>query len=109
MTKADFWDKGTHFAWQVTDEVGARLMGAFGNATAEEKADGSLVTKYDKWADRELCDRIAKTFPEHGILSEEAEQSGAAMLFVSHDSALAPLFDRAVDLSEINGAGAGAA
>ena len=43
------------------------------------------------------------------LLSEEAEQSGAAMLFVSHDSALAPLFDRAVDLSEINGAGAGAA
>ena len=50
--KADFWDKVTHFAWQVTDEVGARLMGAFGNATAEEKSDGSLVTKYDKWADQ---------------------------------------------------------
>ena len=60
MTKADFWDKVTHFAWQATDGVGARLMGAFGNATAEEKADGSLVTKFDKWADQELRDRISK-------------------------------------------------
>lgn len=36
------------------------------------------------------------------LLSEEATRSGAALLFVSHDSALAPLFDRAVDLGEIN-------
>ena len=38
------------------------------------------------------------------LLSEEANQTGAALLFVSHDSSLAPLFDRAVDLAEINGA-----
>ena len=73
MTKADFWDKVTHFAWQATDGGGARLMGAFGNATAEEKADGSLVTKFDKWADQELSDRIADAFPDHGILSEEGK------------------------------------
>lgn len=36
------------------------------------------------------------------LLSEEAERSGAAMLFVSHDASLAPLFDRAVDLTELN-------
>lgn len=36
------------------------------------------------------------------LLSEEAHSSGAALLFVSHDGGLAPLFDRAVDLSEIN-------
>lgn len=36
------------------------------------------------------------------LLSEETEASGAAMLFVSHDASLAPLFDRAVDLSELN-------
>ena len=40
------------------------------------------------------------------LLSEEANQTGAALLFVSHDSSLAPLFDRAVDLAEINGAAA---
>lgn len=36
------------------------------------------------------------------LLSDEAKKTGAALLFVSHDAALAPLFDRAVDLSEIN-------
>ena len=36
------------------------------------------------------------------LLSEEAQKTGAALLFVSHDGGLAPLFDRAVDLSEIN-------
>jgi putative ABC transport system ATP-binding protein len=36
------------------------------------------------------------------LLSEEAHNTGAALLFVSHDGGLAPLFDRALDLSEIN-------
>lgn len=39
------------------------------------------------------------------LLSEEVERSGASLLFVSHDSALARLFSRAVDLAEINRAG----
>lgn len=36
------------------------------------------------------------------LLSEEAQNSGAALLFVSHDGGLAPHFDRAIDLSLIN-------
>ena len=40
------------------------------------------------------------------LLSEEAARTGAALLFVSHDASLARLFDRAVDLREINKAGA---
>lgn len=73
MTSADYWQQVTAFAQTATDEVGAHLMSAFGKATAEQKADGSLVTKYDKWADAELRDRIAKAFPDHGVLTEEAE------------------------------------
>jgi putative ABC transport system ATP-binding protein len=38
------------------------------------------------------------------LLLEECEASGAALLFVSHDGALASRFDRAVDLSTINAA-----
>lgn len=72
MTTSDFWDKVSAFAQQATDEVGAHLLKGFGSATAEEKADGSLVTEYDKWADEELSCRIAQAFPDHGILSEEA-------------------------------------
>lgn len=36
------------------------------------------------------------------LLNEEAEKATAALLFVSHDAGLASLFDRALDLSEIN-------
>ncbi|MEO1787236.1 MAG: ABC transporter ATP-binding protein [Pseudomonadota bacterium] len=36
------------------------------------------------------------------LLSEEAARSGAALLFVSHDPALAAQFDRALDLPVIN-------
>ncbi len=68
-----YWEKVTAFAQSATDEVGAHLMSAFGKATAEQKADGSLVTQYDKWADAELRDRIAIAFHDHGVLTEEAE------------------------------------
>jgi myo-inositol-1(or 4)-monophosphatase len=68
----DFWNTVTSFAHAATEEVGAQLLQAFGSATAEQKADGSLVTQYDKWADAELSDRIKAAFPDHGLLTEEA-------------------------------------
>jgi myo-inositol-1(or 4)-monophosphatase len=73
MTTTDFWEQVSAFAQQTTHDVGIRLLNAAGQATAEQKADGSLVTEYDKWADAELSDRITRTFPDHGLLSEEAE------------------------------------
>ncbi|MEO0550373.1 MAG: ABC transporter ATP-binding protein [Pseudomonadota bacterium] len=36
------------------------------------------------------------------LLSEEAQATGAALLFVSHDASLADLFDRSVDLQSVN-------
>jgi len=42
------------------------------------------------------------------LLQEESAKSGAALLFVSHDRALAESFDRVVDLREINAEGAAA-
>ena len=36
------------------------------------------------------------------LLSDEARKTSAALLFVSHDASLAPLFDRAMDLAQIN-------
>jgi len=40
------------------------------------------------------------------LLFDECERSGATLLFVSHDRSLAKLFDRSVDLTDINRAGA---
>ena len=42
------------------------------------------------------------------LLNEEAAQTGAALLFVSHDASLAGHFDRSVDLLELNKAGVAA-
>ena len=36
------------------------------------------------------------------LLFDECRQAGSTLVFVSHDAALEPLFDRTVDLAEVN-------
>ena len=69
----DFWTTVLDFAKTTTAEVGQTLLETFGQARADEKADGSLVTSSDRWADGALRHAIAQAFPEHGVLSEEVE------------------------------------
>ncbi|NEQ42287.1 MAG: inositol monophosphatase [Leptolyngbya sp. SIOISBB] len=66
-----FWDQVLDFSQTITNEVGAKLLAAFGSAQAEEKQDGSLVTQFDKWSDERLRTAIQTAFPDHGVLSEE--------------------------------------
>ena len=74
-TMMDFWDTVLDFAQTTTTRVGTQLLQDFGKVQASQKADGSLVTQSDKWADQEIQDAIASTFPEQGILSEEGEHN----------------------------------
>ncbi|MEB3356076.1 MAG: inositol monophosphatase family protein [Synechococcales bacterium] len=69
----DFWTDILTFAQEATQRVGDALLQEFGTVSAAEKADGSLVTRCDQWADGELRGAIAQTFPDHGLLSEEVE------------------------------------
>lgn len=69
----DSWADILTFAEETTARVGKQLLLDFGDAQAIEKTDGSLVTQSDKWADAEIRQAIAQTFPEHGVLSEEVE------------------------------------
>ncbi|NET07112.1 MAG: inositol monophosphatase [Symploca sp. SIO2B6] len=69
----DFWAGVLNFARDTTNFVGTQLMTDFGQVQASQKADGSLVTKADKWADAQITSAIRSHFPSHGILSEEAE------------------------------------
>lgn len=71
----DFWTAIVEFANATTTRVGTGLLKDFGQVQADQKADGSLVTQADKWADREIQDAIASTFDGYGILSEEGEHS----------------------------------
>ena len=36
------------------------------------------------------------------LLFAECQAAGASLLFVSHDQSLAPLFDRSLDLNQLN-------
>ncbi|NEQ49318.1 MAG: inositol monophosphatase [Leptolyngbya sp. SIO3F4] len=65
------WQHILTVAETATTVVGAQLLKDFGSATAEEKADGTLVTQSDKWADGELRRRLQKELPAYGVLSEE--------------------------------------
>ncbi len=67
------WDAVLAFAETTTHQVGQQLMKDFGQVQADEKADGSLVTRADRWADEALRGAIAQQFPDHGVLSEEVE------------------------------------
>ena len=65
------WKDILDFAQQTTADVGAELLQQFGQVQGIEKADGSLVTAADKWADKELQQRITARFPQHETLTEE--------------------------------------
>jgi len=67
------WTEILSFAEALTLRVGNQLLKDFGQATATEKSDGTLVTQSDQWADAELRHSIQAAFPEHGVLSEEVE------------------------------------
>jgi myo-inositol-1(or 4)-monophosphatase len=67
------WQHILDIAEATTARVGAQLLKDFGSATAEAKADGSLVTQSDRWADAELRRLLQKAFPNYGVLSEEVE------------------------------------
>ncbi|MBD2488103.1 inositol monophosphatase family protein [Aulosira sp. FACHB-615] len=71
----DFWLTVLDFAQTTTTRVCKQLMQDFGQVQALQKADGSLVTRADKWADQEIRDAIAANFSGYGILSEESDKT----------------------------------
>jgi len=69
----DFWTTVFDFAQTTTARVGTQLLADFGQVQASQKDDGTLVTQSDRWADQEIRDAIASTFPDHGVLTEETQ------------------------------------
>ena len=48
-----------------------RQIKDFGNISANNKADGSLITSCDLWSDKTIVDGLASIAPGEGVLSEE--------------------------------------
>ena len=55
--------------------VSQRQIKDFGNISAKNKADGSLVTSCDLWSDKKIVDGLASIAPNEGVLSEEGGKS----------------------------------
>ena len=68
-----FWTEVLEFCQVATTAIATELVTKFAKVAATRKADGTLVTQADQWTDQELRDRLAKRFPEHGVLTEETE------------------------------------
>ena len=51
--------------------VSERQLKDFGNISASNKADGSLITSCDLWSDKTIVDGLASIAPNEGVLSEE--------------------------------------
>ena len=79
---SDFWTTILDFAQITTTRVGKQLMQDFGQVQADQKADGSLVTQADKWADQEIRDAIASNFSGYGILTLHAAFPSGQFLWV---------------------------
>lgn len=71
MCLKQFWTEVLTFAQETTKRVGDDLIVQFGKLTPQRKADGSLVTQADRWADQTIREAIAASFPDHGVLTEE--------------------------------------
>ena len=51
--------------------VSDRQLKDFGNISASNKADGSLITSCDLWSDETIVDALSAIAPNEGVLSEE--------------------------------------
>ena len=53
------------------DLVSKRQLKDFGNISASNKSDGSLITSCDLWSDKTIVDGLSSITPNEGVLSEE--------------------------------------
>jgi len=56
------------------DLVSQRQLEDFGNISASNKSDGSLITSCDLWSDKTIVDGLSSIAPNEGVLSEEGEK-----------------------------------
>ena len=74
MNKADLTNKQLRELDSLFKEVCKRQIKDFGNITASNKSDGSLITSCDLWSDKTIVDGLASIAPDEGVLSEEGEK-----------------------------------
>ena len=66
LTKQQLTDLNSLF-----ELVSDRQLKDFGNISASNKSDGSLITSCDLWSDQTIVDALSMIAPNEGVLSEE--------------------------------------
>ena len=56
------------------DLVSERQLKDFGNISASNKSDGSLITSCDLWSDKTIVNGLSSIAPKEGVLSEEGDK-----------------------------------
>ena len=75
MNKPDLTNIQLNELDSLFKEVSKRQIKDFGNISASNKSDGSLITSCDLWSDKTIVDGLASIAPDEGVLSEEGGQS----------------------------------
>jgi len=75
MNKLDLTNKQLRELDSLFEEVSKRQIKDFGNISASNKSDGSLITSCDLWSDKTIVDGLASIAPNEGVLSEEGGKS----------------------------------
>ena len=57
------------------DLISQRQLKDFGNISASNKTDGSLITSCDLWSDKTIVNELSKIAPNEGVLSEEGQKN----------------------------------
>ena len=71
MNQTDLNNKQLNELDSLFELVSQRQIKDFGNISAKNKDDGSLITSCDLWSDQTIVNGLASIFPDEGVLSEE--------------------------------------
>jgi len=74
MNKSDLTNNQLRELDFLFKEVSKRQVKDFGNISASNKADGSLLTSCDLWSDKTIVDGLASIAPGEEVLSEEGKK-----------------------------------
>ena len=74
MNKPNLTNKQLTELDSLFELVSQRQKKDFGNISASNKADGSLLTSCDLWSDKTIVDGLASIAPGEGVLSEEGQK-----------------------------------
>ena len=71
MNKNKLTDKQFKDLDSLFELVSDRQLQDFGNISASNKSDGSLITSCDLWSDKTIVEALSIIAPNEGVLSEE--------------------------------------